>query len=89
MPGILDKDKLPNEGLKKLAEEEQQIQKTTGEQQQNQPIVQEQPDPTVNVEEKLNPTVSTETTPKVSTQNLSTETQSEVNNDVALLRSGD
>ncbi len=73
-----------SEKLKKLAEEEQQIQKTTGEQQQNQPIVQEQPDPTVNVEEKLNPTVSTETTPKVSTQNLSTETQSEVNNDVAL-----
>ena len=36
------------------------------------------------MEEKLNPTVSTETTPKVSTQNLSTETQSEVNNDVAL-----
>ena len=73
-----------SEKLKKLAEEEQQIQKTTGEQQQNQPIVQEQPDLTVNVEEKLNPTVSTETTPKVSTQNLSTETQSEVNNDVAL-----
>ena len=73
-----------SEKLKKLAEEEQQIQKTTGEQQQNQPIVQEQPDPTVNVEEKLNPTVSTKTTPKVSTQNLSTETQSEVNNDVAL-----
>ncbi len=73
-----------SEKLKKLAEEEQQIQKTIGEQQQNQPIVQEQPDPTVNVEEKLNPTVSTETTPKVSTQNLSTETQSEVNNDVAL-----
>ena len=73
-----------SEKLKKLAEEEQQIQKTTGEQQQNQPIVQEQPDPTVNVEEKLNPTVSTETTPKVSTQNLSTEAQSEVNNDVVL-----
>ena len=73
-----------SEKLKKLAEEEQQIQKTTGEQQQNQPIVQEQPDPTVNVEEKLNQTVSTETTPKVSTQNLSTKTQSEVNNDVAL-----
>ena len=73
-----------SEKLKKLAEEEQQIQKTTGEQQQNQPLVQEQPDPTVNVEEKLNQTVSTETTPKVSTQNLSTKTQSEVNNDVAL-----
>ena len=73
-----------SEKLKKLAEEEQQIQKTTGEQQQNQPIVQEQPDPTVNVEEKLNPTVSTATTPKVSTQNLSTEEQSEVNNDVVL-----
>ncbi len=73
-----------SEKLKKLAEEEQQIQKTTGEQQQNQPIVQEQPDPTVNVEEKLNPTVSTATTPKVSTQNLSTEAQSEVNNDVVL-----
>ena len=30
MPGILDKDKLPNEGLKKLAEEAPEVVKTMG-----------------------------------------------------------
>ena len=73
-----------SEKLKKLADEGQQIQQTTGEQQQNQPTTQEQPEPTVNVEEKPSPTISTEATPNVSTQNISTEVQSGVNNDVTL-----
>jgi len=72
-----------SEKLKKLADEGQQIQPTTEEQQQNQPTTQEQPDPIVNVEEKPNPTTST-TTPNVSTQKISTEAQSGVNNDVTL-----
>ena len=72
-----------SEKLKKLADEGQQTQQTTEEQQQEQPIVQERSDQTVNVEEKPNPTVSS-TTPNVSTQNISTEAQPEINNDVTL-----
>ncbi len=36
------------------------------------------------MEEKPSPTISTEATPNVSTQNISTEVQSGVNNDVTL-----